>query len=273
MQSLSTTPDGSQGSGPTTKLDPRRWAALALLAVAQFVVVLDASIMNIALPSVGREFGVSTDTLAWVINAYLLPSGGLLLWGGRPADLLGRRKVFIGGLVVFAGASLAGGLAASAEQLIAARAIQGIGAAALAPAALSIVTSLFPEGSARNKALGIWGAVAGSGGVAGVLLGGVLTSGLGWEWVLFVNVPIGLIAALLAPRLFDESDAGLASRRFDLPGALTITASLTIAVYALVEADGAGWGSLQTIVLLGRAVVLAAAFVAIERRGSGRPGA
>jgi EmrB/QacA subfamily drug resistance transporter len=249
-----------------TKPDPRRWRALALLAVAQFVVVLDASIMNIALPSIGDELRVSTDTLSWVVNAYVLAFGGLLLLGGRLADLLGRRRVFVAGLVVFGLASLAGGLSSSATQLIAARALQGLGAAALAPAALSIVTTLFAEGGERNGALGIWGAVAGSGGVAGVLLGGVLTSGLGWEWVLFVNVPIALVAAALAPRLFGESRAPGGSRRIDVAGAITVTGATVAAVYALVEANHAGWTSLQTLGLGGAAVALLAAFVAIEAR-------
>jgi EmrB/QacA subfamily drug resistance transporter len=246
--------------------DPRRWLALALLAVAQFVVVLDASIMNIALPSIGTELHVSTDTLSWVVNAYVLAFGGLLLLGGRLADLLGRRRVFVAGLMVFGLASLAGGLSTDATQLIAARAVQGLGAAALAPAALSIVTSLFGEGAERNKALGIWGAVAGSGGVAGVLLGGVLTSGLGWEWVLFVNVPIALGAAVLAPRLFGESRAADDRTRIDVAGAVTVTGATVAAVYALVQANDAGWTSAQTLGLGGAAAALLAAFVAIEAR-------
>jgi EmrB/QacA subfamily drug resistance transporter len=253
-------------STSATTPDPRRWAALALLAVAQFVVVLDASIMNIALPSIGQAMHVSTDTLSWVVNAYVLAFGGLLLLGVRLADLLGRRRVFVGGLVVFGLASLAGGLSSSSEQLIAARAVQGVGAAALAPAALSIVTSLFAAGAERNRALSIWGAVAGSGGVAGVLLGGLLTSGLGWEWVLFVNVPVALGAAVLAPRLFGESRATDAGGRVDVAGALTVTAGTVAGVYALVQANGAGWASVQTLGLLGAAVVLLGAFLVIETR-------
>src|SRR5712691_4766188 len=188
-------------------LERRRWIALALLAVAQFMVVLDASIVNVALPSIGRALHFSQENLAWVVNAYVLTFGGFLLLGGRMADLLGRRRVFMGGLVLFALASLAGGLSTNEGQLIAARAVQGLGAAILSPAALSIVTTTFTEGAERNKALGVWGAVAGAGGAAGVLLGGVLTDTLGWEWVLFVNTPVGLLAALLAPRLIDESRA------------------------------------------------------------------
>src|SRR4051794_25776808 len=169
------------------------------------MVVLDASIVNVALPSVATDLHFSPENLPWVVNAYTLTFGGFLLLGGRAADLLGRRRVFMAGLILFAGASLAGGFATSDIFLIVARAVQGLGAAILSPAALSIVTTTFTEGSERNKALGVWGAVAGAGGAAGVLLGGILTDGLGWEWVLFVNVPIALAAAALAPRLLRES--------------------------------------------------------------------
>src|SRR3954471_16702297 len=182
----------------------RRWLALVLLAAAQFVVVLDASIVNVALPSIGEALHFSPDNLSWVVNAYTLTFGGFLLLGGRMADLLGRRRMFVAGLIVFAGASLAGGLAQSDVWLIIARAVQGLGAAILSPAALSLVTTLFTEGAERNKALGVWGAVAGSGGAADVLLGGVLTDALSWEWVLFVNVPIAAVAAALAPRLLPD---------------------------------------------------------------------
>lgn len=251
---------------PAVTPDPRRWAALVLLAIAQFVVVLDGSIMNIALPTLGREMHVATDTLSWVVNAYVLTFGGLLLLGGRLADLFGRRRVFRTGLLVFGLASLAGGLATSSGQLITARAIQGIGAAALVPAALSIVTTLFAEGAERNKALGIWGAVAGFGAVAGVLMGGVLTSALGWEWVLLVNVPIALGAASLAPRLFNESRAAGGGRRVDIAGAATITTATVAGVYALVDANTSGWASTQTLGLLALAAVLLGVFVAIESR-------
>src|SRR3954471_7528516 len=171
----------------------RRWLALGLLCVAQFVVVLDASIVNVALPSIGKDLDFSHDNLSWVVNAYVLTFGGFLLLGGRIADLLGRRRLFIGGLILFSAASLAGGLAQSAGWLVAARAVQGLGAALLSPAALSLVTVLFAEGAERNKAMGVWGAVFGSGGAAGVLFGGMLTEWAGWEWVLFVNVPIALM--------------------------------------------------------------------------------
>src|SRR5215216_5488009 len=170
----------------------RKWLALALLAAAQFVVILDASIVNVALPSIGEALDFSQDNLSWVVNAYTLTFGGFLLLGGRMADLLGRRRLFIAGLILFAGASLAGGLAQSDIWLISARAVQGLGAALLSPAALALITTLFAEGPERNRAMGVWGAVAGSGGAAGVLLGGMLTEWAGWEWVLYVNVPIGL---------------------------------------------------------------------------------
>jgi EmrB/QacA subfamily drug resistance transporter len=242
-----------------------KWLALALLAAAQFVVVLDASIVNVALPSIGKDLHFSQDNLSWVVNAYVLVFGGFLLLGGRLADLLGRRRLFLSGLILFAVASLAGGLAQSEAWLIAARAVQGLGAALLSPAALSLVTVLFAEGSERNKAMGVWGAVAGSGGAVGVLLGGMLTEWAGWEWVLFVNVPIGIIAAVLAPRLLAES-RNEGERHFDVAGAVTITAGLSLLVYALVDANQAGWGSTQTIGLGAIALALIGAFYAIERR-------
>src|SRR5882724_6707449 len=202
----------------------KRWIALILLCVAQFMVVLDSAIVNVALPTIGEALHFSESDLPWVVNAYVLTFGGFLLLGGRLADLLGRRRMFMGGLILFALASLAGGLATNESQLIAARAVQGLGAAILSPAALSIVTTTFRDGAERNKALGVWGAVAGSGGAAGVLLGGVLTSGLGWEWVLWVNVPIGIAAAAVAPTLLAESRSESKSRTFDVAGAVSITA-------------------------------------------------
>jgi EmrB/QacA subfamily drug resistance transporter len=244
---------------------PSKWWAMALLAAAQFVVILDASIVNVALPSIGRDLHFSQENLSWVVNAYVLVFGGFLLLGGRMADLLGRRRLFMGGLVLFALASLAGGLAQSEGWLIAARAVQGLGAALLSPAALSLVTVLFTEGAERNKAMGVWGAVAGSGGAVGVLLGGMLTEWAGWEWVLFVNVPVGIAAAMLAPRLLPES-RNEGERHFDIAGAVTVTAGLSLLVYALVDATDAGWGSTQTIGLGALALVLIAAFYAIERR-------
>ncbi len=250
---------------PAAKTDNSKWLALGLLALTQFVIVLDASIVNVALPSIGKSLQVSQDNLSWVVNAYTLTFGGFLLLGGRLADLLGRRRMFISGLILFGLASLAGGLSGSEAQLIAARAVQGLGAAIISPAALSIITTTFTEGSDRNTALGVWGAVAGAGGAAGVLLGGVLTEYLGWEWVLLVNVPIALVAAFLSPRLLKESRDERAST-FDIPGAVSVTAGLAILVYALVDADSAGWGSTQTVGLLGLSLVLLATFVGIELR-------
>jgi EmrB/QacA subfamily drug resistance transporter len=234
--------------------------------VAQFVVVLDASIVNVALPTIGKALDFSQDNLPWVVNAYVLTFGGFLLLGGRIADLLGRRRVFMSGLLLVAVASLAAGFASTEGQLIAARAAQGLGAAIISPAALSIVTTIFRDGAERNKALGVWGAVAGSGGAAGVLLGGILTDGLGWEWVLWVNVPVSLIALALTPRLIAESRASEEARAFDVAGAVTVTAALSILVYAVVDANSSGWGSSKTIGLLVLAALLLAAFVAIELR-------
>jgi EmrB/QacA subfamily drug resistance transporter len=244
----------------------KRWLALVLVCSAQFVVVLDASIVNVALPTIGKALDFDQANLPWVVNAYVLTFGGFLLLGGRTADLLGRRRVFMAGLMLVGVASLAAGFAATEGQLIAARAAQGLGAAIISPAALSIVTTTFRDGAERNRALGVWGAVAGSGGAAGVLLGGILTDGLGWEWVLWVNVPVSLIAFALAPRLIAESRAESETRVFDVAGAVTVTSALSILVYALVDANDAGWGSAQTIGLLALSALLMAAFVAIELR-------
>jgi len=240
--------------------------ALLLLAMTQFVIVIDASIVNVALPSIGTALHFARTDLSWVVNAYTLSFGGFLLLGGRLADLLGRRRMFMTGLILFTLASLAGGLAQSEGWLIAARAVQGLGAAVVSPAALSIITTTFAEGAERNRALGIWGAVAGAGGAAGVLLGGILTSGLSWRWVLFVNVPIGLAAAALAPRTLVESRSEDGTSTFDLPGAVTVTAGLSMLVYAIVNAVNAGWGSSETLLLIAGAVVLLIAFLLIESR-------
>jgi EmrB/QacA subfamily drug resistance transporter len=249
----------------TTPSIDRRGLALALLAVAQFIVVLDAAIVNVALPSIGSALHFSQDNLSWVVNAYTLTFGGFLLLGGRMADLIGRRRMFIIGLAVFATASLAGGLAQSDTWLVIARAIQGLGAAIVSPAALSLVTVLFREGSERNKAMGVWGAVSGSGGAAGVLFGGMLTQWAGWEWVLFVNVPIGIAAALLATRLLPESRND-GERSFDFAGAFAITGGLSLLVYSIVNANKAGWASAETFALMGAAIVLIVSFFFIERR-------
>jgi len=244
----------------------RKWLALALLASTQFVIILDAAIVNVAIPSIGRDLNFSEENLTWIPNAYALTFGGFLLLGGRMADLLGRRRLFMVGLLVFSVASLLGGLSNSEGLLIGARALQGLGAALLAPSALSMVTNMFTEGAERNKALGIWGAVSGSGGAAGVLLGGILTEYAGWEWVLWVNVPIGIIAAILAPRLLVESRRESDLHHFDALGAITVTAGLSLLVFALVDTINEGWGSTQTLTLLAVAVALLVTFVFIELR-------
>jgi EmrB/QacA subfamily drug resistance transporter len=244
----------------------RRWTALILLTVAQFVVVLDASIVNVALPSIGKGLHFSDSDLPWVVNAYVIAFGGFLLLGGRAADLLGRRRVFMAGLVAVAVASLAAGFAATRGELIAARAAQGLGAAFISPAALSIVTTLFTDGAERNRALGVWGAVSGAAGAVGVLLGGVLTSGLSWEWVLWVNVPVALIALALTPGIVPESRSEAPTRHFDAAGAVTITAGLSVLAYALLDASSAGWGSTKIVSLLALSVGLIAAFILIESR-------
>jgi EmrB/QacA subfamily drug resistance transporter len=230
------------------------------------MVVLDASIVNVALPSIKNSLHFSQADLQWIVNAYTLTFGGFLLLGGRAADLLGRRRVFMVGLGLFALASLAGGLASSEAWLIIARGVQGLGAAILSPAALSIVTTTFTEGKERNKALSIWGALAGGGGAVGVLLGGVLTSGPGWEWVFFVNVPIGLLAILLVPRFIRESRSAHEYAGYDMAGAITITAGLMLLVYTLVETTKVGWGSDRTIGLLALSIALIAGFVLVEAR-------
>jgi EmrB/QacA subfamily drug resistance transporter len=244
----------------------KRWTALILLCVAQFIVVLDASIVNVALPSIGKGLDFTEANLPWVVNAYVITFGGFLLLGGRAADLLGRRRVFMAGLIVVAVASLAAGFAATQGQLIAARAAQGLGAAIVSPAALSIVTNLFKDGAERNKALGAWGAVAGSAGAAGVLLGGILTDTLGWEWVLWVNVPVALIALAFTPGLLPESRSESENRNFDAAGAVTITAGLSLLAYALLDAGASGWGSTKTIGLLAVSAALIGMFVVIELR-------
>jgi EmrB/QacA subfamily drug resistance transporter len=244
----------------------RRWTALILLCIAQFIVVIDASITNVALPSIGRGLHFSQEALPWVVNAYVLTFGGFLLLGGRMADLLGRRRIFMSGLAVVGLASLAAGFASNEGQLIAARAAQGLGAAIVSPSALSIIATTFRDGAERNKALGVWGAVAGAGGAAGVLLGGILTDGLGWEWVLWVNVPVAAIAFALTPGLIPESRSESATRYFDAAGAVSVTAGLSILAYALLDASSSGWGSTKIVSLLATSVALLAAFVAIELR-------
>ncbi len=246
--------------------DPRRWKALAILGVAYLMVVLDISIVNVALPSIQTDLGFKPEDLQWVISAYALTFGGFLLLGGRAGDLLGRRRLFMVGLALFAVFSLLAGLSASAGMLIAARALQGAAGAVLSPSVFSITMVTFHEGAERNKALGILGAIAGSGAAIGVLLGGVLTQYIGWEWIFFVNVPIGVAALILVPRLVRESRAQGMERHFDSLGAGTITAGLMLLVYALTQANNAGWTSAQTIGLLLASAALHVAFVGVEMR-------
>jgi EmrB/QacA subfamily drug resistance transporter len=244
----------------------RRWSALALIVTAQFMVILDVAIVNVALPSIKSDLGFSQTNLQWVISAYAIMFGGALLLGGRLADLLGRRRLFIAGLALFAASSLLCGLAWSEASLISFRAIQGLGGALLAPAALSLLMTTFAEGRDRNLALGIYGAASGSGAAAGVLLGGILTSYLSWSWIFFINVPVGLAAIALTPVLLRESRADLAQRHFDFPGAVSITAGLMLLVYATTRATSDGWGAPVTLVLFASAAALVLAFVAIELR-------
>jgi EmrB/QacA subfamily drug resistance transporter len=249
-------------------MSPEKVRILLLLAAAQFLVVLDASITNVALPSIGEALDVRQSSLAWVVNSYVLFFGGFLLLGGRMADLIGRRKIFVSGLVLFAVASLTAGLAQNEAMLIVSRAAQGLGAALLSPAALSIVTSTFAEGKERNKALGVWGAVAGAGGAVGVLLGGILTEYLSWRWVFLVNVPVVLLVLPFVLRIVPESHSGEDHNDFDIPGAVTVTAGLSMLVYALIDAESAGWMSGQTLGLVAGSLALIALFVFIESRAA-----
>src|SRR5881394_3550931 len=230
--------------------DRRRWLALAVIVTAQFMVVLDIAIVNVALPSIKTDLNFSQESLQWVITAYSIFFGGVLLLGGRLADLLGRRRLFIIGLLLFTISSLLDGLAWSEGSLIAFRSLQGLGAALLAPAALSILMTTFREGRERNLALGIWGAASGSGGAAGVLLGGALTSALSWSWIFFINVPVGLLVIGLSPFLLRESRADLAHRNLDFAGAASITSGLMVLVYAMTRAAQHGWATAETIGLL-----------------------
>ncbi len=250
-----------------TSLDSRkRWFALALIVTAQFMVVLDVAIVNVALPSIKTDLHFSQESLQWVITAYSILFGGVLLLGGRLADLLGRRRLFVAGLVLFTVSSLLDGLAWSEGSLIAFRSLQGLGAAMLSPAALSILTTTFEEGRERNIALGIWGAASGSGGAAGVLLGGALTSAFSWSWIFFINVPVGVVVLALVPVLLRESRADLFHRHFDAAGAASITGGLMLLVYAMTRAAQHGWTTVETISLLAGAAALIAAFVVIELR-------
>jgi EmrB/QacA subfamily drug resistance transporter len=244
----------------------RRWSALALIVTAQFMVILDVAIVNVALPSIKSDLGFSQTGLQWVITAYAILFGGALLLGGRLADLLGRRRMFVAGLALFALSSLLCGFAWSSSSLVAFRAVQGLGGALLAPAALSLLMTTFAEGRERNLALGIYGAASGSGAAAGVLLGGLLTSYFGWSWIFFLNVPVGAAAIALAPFLLRESRADLAHRHFDVAGATAVTSGLMLLVYGLTRATSDGWTSPVTLGLIAAAAALIGAFLAIESR-------
>ena len=247
-------------------IDGRSWFILILLCSAQFMVILDFSIVNVALPAIQRDLGFTTQNLQWIITAYSLTCGGFLLLGGRIGDLFGRRRLFIVGLVLFAFASFMGGIAQSALWLIIARAVQGLGAAIISPTSFSLITTMFHEGPPRNKALGVVGAVASSGFAAGALLGGILTAGPGWRWVLFVNVPVAIAAIILTPLFLKETEKEQGQRQVDVLGAITITLGLIALVYALAQGNQIGWGSLQTLILFGVALVLLVSFVFIEMR-------
>src|SRR6266571_7768633 len=246
--------------------NPHRWRILAVVATAFFMTILDVSIVNVALPSIARSLHFSRENLQWVITAYSIAFGGFLLLAGRAADLLGRRRVFVVGVALFTIASLVCGLAQSEGMLIGARAVQGLGGAIITPAALSIVMTSFEEGADRNKALGIWGALGGSGAAVGVLAGGILTKYLGWQWIFFVNVPVGALVFGLTYPFVPESKADLGHRRFDAAGAFTVTGGLALLVYAISKAPDVGWGSARTILLLIVSVAILAAFTAIELR-------
>jgi EmrB/QacA subfamily drug resistance transporter len=252
---------------PTTGVD-RRWVVLVIACLAQFMVVLDATVVNVALPSIQRGLHFSASNLQWVVNAYTLVFGGFLLLGGRASDLIGRKRLFMAGTALFTAASLLNGLAQSSTMLVAGRGLQGLGAALLSPAALSIITTTFTDNSERTKALGVWSAIAAGGGAVGLLLGGVLTDLASWEWIFFVNVPVGIITMLLTLRYVPESREELEHRSFDLAGAVSVTAGLIVLVYAIVKAQAFGWGSDKTIGLLAAAVVLLALFVWVERRAA-----
>ena len=244
-----------------------RWRAFSLLAVAAFMTIMDLTIVNTALPTIGRKLHFSQSSLLWVVTAYGLAYGGFLLLGGRAADLLGRRRMIIAGLAVFTAASLGASLAGSEAELIAARAVQGLGAAAFLPAALSTVRNMFVEGAERNMALGIWGALAALGATAGLVFGGLLTRFAGWQYVFWLNVPVGVVALLLIRRVVPESRADVARRRYDPLGAVTVTGALVLLAYAIAQAPRVGWGTARTIAEVAIAVVLLGAFLMIESRG------
>jgi EmrB/QacA subfamily drug resistance transporter len=245
-----------------------KWVVLVLICLAQFMVILDATIVNVALPSIQKDLGLSEANLQWIVNAYTLVFGGFLLLGGRAGDLLGRKRLFLIGLVIFTSASLLNGLAANSGMLIGFRALQGLGAALISPAALSIISTTFAEGRERARALGVWAAIAIGGSAVGLVLGGVLTQSLSWRWIFFVNVPVGIAAFILSWRIVPESRDEELERSFDLAGAVTATGGLMALVYAMVSADSDGWGATKVIVFFILAAVLLGSFLVIESRSS-----
>jgi EmrB/QacA subfamily drug resistance transporter len=247
-------------------ISSNRWLILVIACLAQFMVVLDATVVNVALPSIQRGLHFSSASLPWVVNAYTLLFGGFLMLGGRAADLLGRKRLFVAGVALFSLASLLNGLAQSPTMLIAGRALQGLGGALVSPAALSIITTTFTENEERTRALGIWSAIAAGGAAVGLLLGGVLTDLVSWPWIFIVNVPVGVFAIALALRFIPESRVEGAHRSFDAAGAVTVTGGLVVLVFAIIKSQAYGWGSARTLGLLAGGIALLAAFVAIERR-------
>jgi EmrB/QacA subfamily drug resistance transporter len=251
---------------PRAERSSNRWVILVIACLAQFMVVLDATVVNVALPSIQRGLHFSPSSLQWVVNAYTLIFGGFLLLGGRAGDLLGRKRMFVAGVVLFSAASLLTGLAQTSGMLVVGRGLQGLGGALLSPAALSIITTTFTEQAERTKALGVWSAIAAGGGAVGLIMGGALTQLASWEWIFIVNVPVGVVTLLATLRYIPESRADLQHRTFDIAGAVTVTSGLVVLVYAIVKAQSFGWGSTRTVGLIAAALVLLAAFVAIERR-------
>src|SRR5438477_6702983 len=263
--SSTSSPLAAPASRPASRINPN--AVLAVVAVAQFMVILDSTVVNVALPTIRLDLGFSEQSLSWILNAYTLMFGGFLLLGGRAADRLGRRRLFVAGIALFSGASLICGLAQSEGMLLVARGAQGLGGAMVSPAALSIILTTFAEGPERNRALAVWGAIAGAGGAIGLLLGGVMVEALTWRWVFFINVPIGAALVALAPRIVPESRSGSVARGgYDAEGAVSITLGTMALVFTLIKADSWGWGSARNLAGFAIAAALIAAFVAIERR-------